>query len=240
MFVMASIARDFPEVVKAIHEAGHEIGSHGYSHKRVYDQTPGEFKHDIAIGKDVLEQLLGEEIRGYRAPEFSITLDSIWALEILAETGYHFDSSIYPIRNTRYGIEKWPDRPYEVRLPSGRSLIEFPITTYPLMDRNWPVGGGGYHRLLPGIVVRYLTSMISRERQVVYYYHPFEFNPFEMFLLPKRIPTKYLIHQQIGRFTAKWKLHTLLKYYGGRSCGDVIREGNIPQIDFKEIEKMIY
>ena len=154
MFVLGKFAEAFPEIVRRIHAAGHEVASHGHGHVEIFKQSPAQFKEDARHSKELLEQTLGLPIRGYRAPDFSIILATIWALEILAELGFVYDSSIFPIRHPRYGIADWPSTPRRVALPGGAEIIEIPLGTLRAMGRNWPLGGGGYHRLMPGFAYR--------------------------------------------------------------------------------------
>ncbi|HEY3173980.1 MAG TPA: polysaccharide deacetylase family protein, partial [Thermoanaerobaculia bacterium] len=146
-FVLGSLAEKHPQIVKEIAAAGHEIATHGWSHTMVYRMTPETFGEELRRSIALLQDLSGRKIVGHRAPFFSITRRSLWALEILAQNGILYDSSIFPVLNYRYGIEDAPRWPYAVRNGSPGGLIEFPITTWRILGRNLPVAGGAYFRI---------------------------------------------------------------------------------------------
>ncbi len=175
-FILASVAQTFPDLVRRIHAEGHEIGSHGWSHRLVYRQTPAEFATETQRSKALLEDIVGAEVRGYRAAEFSITAASRWALDVLAGLGFTYDSSIFPIRGGRYGIPESPLVPYRVRGGDGASIIEVPMTAVDWCRRRWAVGGGGYFRLMPYAVTRAAIARVNDARRgAVIYFHPYEF-----------------------------------------------------------------
>jgi polysaccharide deacetylase family protein (PEP-CTERM system associated) len=173
-FILGWVAERQPSLVRAIHSAGHEIGCHSYAHRLVYEQTPAEFRADLRRGLRVLEDVLGERIRSYRAPSFSITQKSLWALDILAEEGITLDSSIYPTHHDRYGIPGTPLEPHRIDLPAG-SLWEFPPPVWRLLGYPLPVGGGGYFRLYPYALTRLgLARINAAGRPFAVYLHPWE------------------------------------------------------------------
>jgi polysaccharide deacetylase family protein (PEP-CTERM system associated) len=173
-FVLGWVAERQPSLVRAIRSAGHEIGCHSYAHRLIYEQTPEEFRADLRRGLDVLEDTLGERIRAYRAPSFSITSGSLWALDILAEEGITLDSSIYPTHHDRYGIPGTPLEPHAISLPAG-TLWEFPPPVYRLLGYPLPVGGGGYFRLYPYALTRHALARINAAgRPFAVYLHPWE------------------------------------------------------------------
>ena len=207
MFVLGKYAERFPESVRRIAEDGHEVASHGHGHLEIYTQSPADFRDDLTRSKSLLEDLIGQPVKGYRAPDFSITRESLWALETLAELGFQYDSSIFPKRMARYGIDHWPDDPVKVGLPSGASITELPIATIDIGRKRIPVGGGGYHRLYPWPLIRRAISMRLRHRSLcMAYCHPYEFDTTELAELDFRIPLKTRLHQGIGRrgFRAKF------------------------------------
>lgn len=174
-FVVGRIARDLPGVVRRIAAAGHEVGCHNYAHRRVFGLTPAEFREGMRAAVRDLEDVAGQPIRGFRAPDFSITGASLWALDVLRELGFAYDSSIYPIRgHDVYGL---PDAPRWIhRLPNG--LVEFPLSTVELGGRRLPFGGGGYFRLYPLAVTRVFAQLVNRGRQpFMFYIHPYEVGP---------------------------------------------------------------
>ena len=146
---LGKFAEAFPGCVKRIAKEGHEIATHGHVHIQIFRQSATEFREDVCRAKCYLEDLLGQPVVGYRAPDFSITRQTLWAVEILAELGFLYDSSIFPIQHAHYGIPGWPLHPVRVKLESGQSIVELPIGTLLLAGRCWPVGGGEYHRLMP-------------------------------------------------------------------------------------------
>lgn len=177
-FILGWVARRHPDLVSMIARAGHEIASHGYAHRLIYDQTPAAFREDVRRAKGILEEAGGRAVAGYRAPSYSITPRSLWAIDILAEEGYTYDSSIFPIRHDRYGIPVSARRPYRI-VRGARSLIEVPGSTTRFGPLNLPVAGGGYFRLLPYWWTRWGISRVNRleGRPVVFYLHPWEIDP---------------------------------------------------------------
>ncbi|MEZ5287553.1 MAG: DUF3473 domain-containing protein [Vicinamibacterales bacterium] len=147
-FVLGWVAEQFPELVARIHADGHEIASHSYDHALVYTRTPEAFREDLRRARTAIHAAAGVEVRGYRAPSYSVTDQSLWALDVLIEEGYTYDSSIYPIRHDRYGIPTWSRQIHRVRRPGG-SIWELPGSTVRHVGMNFPMGGGGYFRLLP-------------------------------------------------------------------------------------------
>jgi polysaccharide deacetylase family protein (PEP-CTERM system associated) len=208
MFVLGRFAQRFPETVKRIAREGHEVASHGYGHVEIFNQTASQFRKDALRGKSLLEDLVGTRVVGYRAPDFSILLKTTWALEILAELGFEYDSSIFPIKEGRYGIERWPTHPVRARLASGRSIVELAPATLTLFGRNWPVAGGGYHRLLPWPLIKMAIASHVRDRTpFTAYCHPYEFDCEEFSELEFKVPFKTRLHQGLGRrgFLAKFE-----------------------------------
>ena len=177
-FVLGWVAERFPTLVTTIAKAGHELASHGYGHRLVYEQTPEVFREDVRKAKAIIEDRSGQTVAGYRAPSYSITRKSLWALDVLVEEGYRYDASIFPIRHDRYGIPDAPRHPHALTRPSG-SLLEAPPSTVRMGSMNWPVAGGGYFRLLPYAWTRWGIGRInSHERQpAIFYLHPWEIDP---------------------------------------------------------------
>jgi polysaccharide deacetylase family protein (PEP-CTERM system associated) len=187
-FILGAVAERHPELVREIASAGHEIATHGWSHTLVYEMTPETFRDELVRSIRLLETLTGQRIVGHRAPFFSITRRSLWALDILGEEGLHYDSSIFPVLNYRYGIEDAPRWPHPVR-EGVDGLIEFPISTWRVLGRNLPVAGGAYFRMFPYALTRTALRSINREgRPVVFYIHPWEVDPEHPRIpLPRRI-----------------------------------------------------
>lgn len=181
-FVLGWVAERCPSLVKEIDLCGHEIASHGYGHELVYRLGPENFREDVRRGKNILEDLTGRSVLGYRAPSYSITRDSLWALNILAEEGFQFDSSIFPIVHDVYGIPGGERFIHEISTPGG-VIKEFPISTFPAQFGRWrcqlPVAGGGYLRLFPvWLLCKALKHINQAEKQpAVVYFHPWEIDP---------------------------------------------------------------
>ena len=197
-FVLGWVAERYPQLVRTIVGRGHELASHGYAHRLIYTQTPDEFRQDVRRAKALLEDTGGVEVCGYRAPSFSVTERSMWALDVLMEERYRYDASIFPIRHDRYGIPNAPRWPHHVDRPGGR-IYEVPGSTVRLGGTNLPVAGGGYFRILPYAWTRWgLRRVNQSERQpAVFYLHPWEIDPDQ-----PRLPASAL-----GRFRHYRNLH---------------------------------
>jgi polysaccharide deacetylase family protein (PEP-CTERM system associated) len=171
-FTLGWIAERYPSLIRQIAQAGHELASHGYGHERVSDQTQEAFFSDVVLSKIILEDLTGNEIKGYRAPSFSIGRGNLWAFDCLLRAGYRYSSSIYPIHHDHYGMPDSPRFAYEVR----PGLMEIPITTLRLLNRNIPSSGGGYFRLLPYALSRWMMHRVNTQdcESSIFYFHPWE------------------------------------------------------------------
>lgn len=174
-FTLGWIAERYPGLVRDIVAGGHELASHGYGHERASDLDREAFRHDIVRAKSVLEDTGGVAVKGYRAPSFSIGKGNLWALETLARTGHRYSSSIYPIAHDHYGM---PDAPRFAH-HTDQGLLEVPVTTLRLFNRNLPSSGGGYFRLLPYATTRWMLNRVNRvEREpAIFYFHPWEIDP---------------------------------------------------------------
>ena len=159
-FVLGWVAERYPELVKTIVNEGHELASHGYSHQRVTTLSPDSFREDIRRTKALLEDLSGVEVKGYRAPSYSISKENLWAHDVLAEEGYQYSSSVYPVKHDLYGIPDAPRTPYPT---AKKDLTEIPISTFRLLGNNLPIGGGGYFRLLPYSLSRHAISAVNKK-----------------------------------------------------------------------------
>lgn len=174
-FTLGWVAGRHPQLVRRITDAGHELASHGTAHERASSQLRPHFLADIRDAKHMLEDLSGQAVIGYRAPSFSIGADNPWAHDCIAEAGYRYSSSVYPVRHDHYGM---PDAPrFAYRLANG--LLELPVTTTRWLGRNWPAGGGGYFRLLPYAVSRWQIHRVNRidGEPAIFYFHPWEIDP---------------------------------------------------------------
>ena len=178
-FVLGWVAERFPKLVRVLAERGHEIACHGYSHQLVYGQTPTVFREETVRAKACLEDQVQRPVLGYRAASYSITKPSLWAIDILAELGFSYDSSIFPIRHDRYGIPHSPQWPYRLTTSAGCSIIEFPPSTVTIFGQRLPVAGGGYFRLYPYRITHAGLAQINRVegRPFIFYLHPWEIDP---------------------------------------------------------------
>jgi polysaccharide deacetylase family protein (PEP-CTERM system associated) len=206
-FVVGEIAQHNPGLVRSIHEAGHEVASHGWDHRRVHHFSPATFREDVRRSMDVLEQVTGEAVRGYRAPTFSIVRETAWAIDVLAGLGLLYDSSIYPVRHDRYGVPQAPRQPFLVQ-GTMHTLLELPPATLRWLGVNLPAGGGGYFRLLPLVVMRQALRQLRRDclpAVAMLYFHPWEFDS-EQLRLPlgrvRRFRTYVGIPRSRHRLTA--------------------------------------
>lgn len=177
-FVLGWVAERFPALIQEIHRRGHEVACHGFSHTLVYEQSPEVFRAETVKAKSILEGLIGEPVVGYRAASYSITKRSLWALDIIAEIGFKYDSSIVPVHHDLYGIPGSEASPHRLATGNGE-LAEFPPTTVRLLGQNVPVGGGGYFRLYPYALTRYLLRRAANgaSQPFIFYLHPWEIDP---------------------------------------------------------------
>ncbi len=178
-FVLGWVAERSPGLLRQIAQAGHEIACHGYSHELIYRQTPEVFREETQRAKRLLEDAVAQPVLGYRAASFSITHASLWALDILIDLGFEYDSSIFPIRHDRYGIPGASPRPGRISAPTGRTITEFPMSAASFAGVKVPVSGGGYFRIFPYWLTRAGLKQINRSagRPFVFYLHPWEIDP---------------------------------------------------------------
>ena len=176
-FMLGYVAEKHPEIVRRIEAAGHEIGTHGFSHTLIYTQSPDVFKDELTRAINFLEDLTGKKVLGHRAPFFSITKDSLWALDILGELGIKYDSSIFPVLNYRYGIADAPRFPYTIKREK-HEFVEFPISTLKLPGFTLPISGGAYFRIYPYQLTKQAIRSVNRSgKPVTFYLHPWEIDP---------------------------------------------------------------
>lgn len=177
-FILTWNAVRHPELVEEIASEGHEIATHGYAHRLVYEQGRDLYKEDLERSQDILHRILGKAVRGYRAPSFSVTSRSLWALDVMLEAGIEYDSSIFPVKDSLYGIPGARRFPYIIHEAKGRSLLEFPMSTTQMGSRNLPLGGGAYLRLLPYRYMRWGMNRVNAEGEpALVYLHPWEIDP---------------------------------------------------------------
>lgn len=179
VFVVGWIAERFPSLVREIRGRGHEVACHSFRHRLIYDMTPDEFREDTRQAKVAIESAIGEPIIGYRAPSYSITRQSMWALDILREEGFLYDSSVYPVLHDRYGVpgyDRFPGFAPEPEGNGGRGLLEIPLSTVKFLGHNVPFGGGGYLRLYPYGLTRFFAERVNHkeDQPFIVYVHPWE------------------------------------------------------------------
>ncbi|MBA4186924.1 MAG: chitin deacetylase [Planctomycetaceae bacterium] len=209
-YIVGQIAHTHPGLVRDIHAAGHEVGSHSWDHRRVHHFTPESFRDDLLRSKHALEDVIGSPVVGFRAPTFSVMRQTNWAIDVLAECGFEYDSSIFPVRHDRYGVPDAPRSPFWVTGHS-REILELPPLTYRVMNFNLPVAGGGYFRLFPLGVMRAGLSQNARSLPpavAMLYFHPWEFDP-EQPRLPLKRLARWRTYVGMHRTTAR--LNSLLR-----------------------------
>lgn len=200
-FTLGWIAERHPQLVREIVGRGHELASHGYGHERASDLTPAAFLEDVHRAKQLLEDLSGVEVQGYRAPSFSIGVGNLWAFDTLSRAGYRYSSSIYPIRHDHYGMPDSPRFAYRVN----EQLLEIPVTTVRLWNRNLPSSGGGYFRLLPYALSRWLLGRVNRVDQepAIFYFHPWEIDAEQPRVAGIDAKSRFRHYVNIGRMEAR-------------------------------------
>ncbi|MDH5729908.1 MAG: DUF3473 domain-containing protein [Gammaproteobacteria bacterium] len=177
-FTLGWVAERHPKLVENIAARGHEVASHGYSHQLIYDQSIDVFREETLKSKKILEDIIGEEVIGYRAASYSITKKSLWALDVLVEAGFKYDSSIFPIYHDRYGIPDAEKIPHVLTTPGDNQIVEFPLSTSKFVGMNLPAAGGGYFRLYPYWLSKHLLKNLQSKKQpFVFYLHPWEVDP---------------------------------------------------------------
>jgi len=219
-FVLGWVAERFPALVARIAHQGHEIASHGYAHRLIYDQTPRAFREDVRRSKLLLEAAAAGEVRGYRAPSYSVTPRTLWALDILIEEGYRYDASIFPIRHDRYGIPLSPRHPYVLPRAAGE-IVEAPASTVQWGTMNWPVAGGGYFRILPYSWTRWGISRINRQerRPAIFYLHPWEVDPSQP-RLPAGLLSRFRHYRNLDK--TEGRLRQLIQDFRFAPLGEIL------------------
>ena len=200
-FTLGWIAQRYPALIRRITDVGHELASHGFSHQRAFEQSPAEFFEDLTRSKQVLEDIAGVPVLGYRAPSFSIGESNPWAFECLLRAGYRYSSSVYPVKHDHYGFPDSPRFPYS----TASGLLEIPITTTRVWGRNLPAGGGGYFRLAPYALSRWAIKRVNvmEQKPAVFYTHPWEFDPDQPRVPGISAKTRFRHYVNIGRTSAR-------------------------------------
>lgn len=222
-FVLGWVCERNVGLVKKIHSKGHEVASHGYSHEMIYNQTPEKFESEVKYSKMLLEDAIGEKVRGYRAASYSITKKSLWALDILAECGFEYDSSIFPVHHDNYGLPSSPDVPYKIKTNGGLEIIEFPLTSLNVFGYRLPIAGGGYFRLFPYWFVksalRYINNSLNQS--FVFYIHPWEIDVSQP-RINANLKSRFRHYNNLHK--CEERLDKLLKDFSVGSFGDLMKD----------------
>lgn len=222
-FFQGKVAEAFPRLVQDVQRQGHEIQSHAYSHRPLYTMDRAALRTEIDCARKSVEDACGTRVTAFRAPDFSIMSQNLWALEVLAESGFTIDSSIFPLKTRRYGIEGWGDAPRAVALANGGEIFEVPVAIGRIGAVRVPVAGGGYFRLMPQALLEVaLRSILDEGRPVVIYCHPYEFSPREMDDYRGKVSRLYRMHQSLGRVSLVGRLRHLLNTLPFGRFDDVI------------------
>ena len=236
-FLVGQIAESHPKLVRDLADAGHEIASHSWDHRRVHHHTPETFREDLRLSKTALEQAGGREVVGYRAPTFSVTRETAWAVDVLAEAGFRYDSSIFPVKHDRYGVPDAPRHPFLVKGPT-RSLLEIPPVTWRTFGQNIPAAGGGYFRLFPPAIMRAAIRQTLRAPTglPVLYFHPWEFDA-DQERLPLSGPSRFRTYTGIQ--TSQRRFQELLdaghRFERAEDVARDLRSGDLPRFELESI-----
>lgn len=211
-FVQGRVAETFPDLLRVIVAEGHEIQSHGYSHRPLFDMDRAALRRELERSRQTVEHACGCQVTAFRAPDFSIGRSNLWALDVLAETGFEVDSSIFPIKTPRYGVADWHPGPQQLVLASGASLLEVPVAVWQAGPVRVPVAGGGYFRILPRTLVeRGLRSIMASGRPAIVYCHPYEFSHGELDDYRRDVRLRTRLAHGVGRGQLVRRLRTLLE-----------------------------
>jgi len=210
-FVQGLVAEAFPRMVAELVREGHEVQSHGHTHRPLHLMNRRTLHAELERARKSVEDASGVRVTAFRAPDFSIRRENLWALEVLAEVGFEVDSSIFPLATKRYGISGWEIVPERIALASGAEIVEAPVAVWAARGMRIPVAGGGYFRLLPQTVLEgALRSIVAEGRPAIVYCHPYEFNPTELDEYRGQVPLRVRLHQGLGRRAFSRRIRHLL------------------------------
>lgn len=234
-FVLGWVAERFPGLVREIADGGHEVASHGFSHQLVYKQSPDVFREETAKSKALLEDITGQAVIGYRAASYSIVQESLWALDILGELGFSYDSSIFPVYHDRYGMPRAPAQIHQAVSPQGHKIVEFPLTFAQLFKWRLPAAGGGYFRFYPYAMTRALLRKSQRDldQPFVFYLHPWEIDPQQPRVEGASALSRFRHYLNLDR--CEQRLRHLLRDFEFTTVANVIdasRSGELPEYDY--------
>lgn len=231
-FILGEVAEKFPNLIKEIASQGHEIGVHGYYHRQIFKLTGDEFKKEVSDAKKLLEEISGQEVIGHRAPAFSLNEDTHWAFDVLAESGFKYDSSVSPMAGKRYGWPGFRKGIHKISLPNGQSIIEVPMSTISLGIKELGIGGG-YMRHFPYIYTKWAIRHIQNKRPAIVYMHPYEidcdkqkYSLKHLHITDKIKALKFNILQFKNRKTVKMKINNLLSDFEFTNISDILGLSN--------------
>jgi len=223
-FVQGRVAEAFPRLVESLTLEGHEVQSHGHTHRPLFSLDRNGLRDELERARAAVEDAAGTRVTAFRAQDFSIVQDNLWALDVLAEVGFEIDSSIFPLRTNRYGIAGWELGPHIVKLDTGASLLEVPVAIWARRRWRLPVAGGGYFRVLPATVLdRALAAIATSGRPGIVYSHPYEFNATELAEYRGIVPARFLRSQGLGRRSFAPRVRRLLTRQRFGRFDDVLR-----------------
>lgn len=224
-FVQGLVAKKFPRLLQRLIDEGHEVQSHGHTHRPLHRMNRRTLRNELEAARKSVEDACGLRVTAFRAPDFSIVKNNLWALEVLAECGFELDSSIFPRRMNRYGIDGWNCCPHRLKLENGASLIEAPVAMLQIGGARIPIAGGGYFRLLPGSILRAaIKRMLGHQQPVILYCHPYEFNPGELNEFRGKVPRGFLWKQGMGRRFFEDRMFDLLTTFPFARMDQVISQ----------------
>ena len=226
-FMLSWVAERYPFLVKMIVDSGHELASHGHSHRRVTDLSRDEFRQDIVHAKRVLEDIGSVVVKGYRAPSYSIGEHNIWALEELVDAGYEYSSSIYPVKHDHYGF---PSAPRFTFRDARTGLVEVPITTVKLFNKTMPAGGGGFFRFYPYVVSSWLIKRVNRvdQQPAIFYFHPWELDPRQPRVAKISAKTRFRHYLNLDKTECRLR-KLLTEFQWGRMDDVFLKDREIPE-----------
>ena len=233
-FILGWVAERFPEVVKDIVSQGHEVASHGWSHVRVPNSNPADFFADISKTRKLLQDISGQDVVGYRAASYSVTKNTLWAYDQLAQAGYQYSSSIFPIRHDLYGIPDAPRTPFMI---AETGTLEIPLTTVKLFGRNFPCSGGGWFRLMPYLLFKAGLNRVNNNDRLpgIFYFHPWEVDPDQP--RQQNLPAKTAFRHYLNLDRMATRLDRLLKDFDWNTMQQVfcVNPHHYPEISLQEI-----
>lgn len=213
-FLQGRVAETFPQLCQLLVAEGHEVQSHGYSHRPLDKMDGRALRNELDRARKTVEDACGVRVTAFRAPDFSIFKENLWTLEALTEAGFEVDSSIFPMRTPRYGVPGWEIRPHYLTLPNGARILEIPVAIWTVGGYRFPVAGGGYLRFLPRVILkRALCGILNDQRPAIIYCHPYEFNAYELSDYSSQVSALFRICQGIGRRGLAKRIREILTLY---------------------------